>query len=243
MPDTPPATDAITVEELFTMLSFGELSNLSMSGEGNGTIAEGSQGKIIYYTNKALLELYSRYAIRSKEVIVKMIGGYTNYFLYKRYAQSRPNEDSTDPVYIIDATNPFKQDVIKVLDIYSASGWKYPLNDEENRFSLFTPYPNQIQIPMPEPDYLLSVIYQAKHPKLQYGVLSQLIYLPEVLHGALTSFIASEVFSHIGGPENTAKGAEHLAKYEAACKKAEDQDLVSTAISTTNTVFKQRGWV
>lgn len=242
-PTLPYPTDAISVAELFTKLSFGPLSNLSMGGEGSGQIAEGSQGKIINYINDGLIKLYTRFILREKEVIIRCIGGRTHYQLYKRFAESRTNTDSTDPIFIMDELDPFQQDVIKILDVYSPEGFKHPLNDEENTFSLFTPYVNVLQVPRPHEGHMLSVMYQARHRKLEYGVTSALIYLPEVLHEALVSYIAAQVFSHMNGPENTVKGAEHLGKFESSCSEIEDKDLVSTATSTTNSVFNKRGWV
>lgn len=240
-----PLTDAITVEDLFKKLSFGPLSNLSMSNEGDGTIKEDSQGKIINYLNDGLLRLYSRYNLRERELMLRMMNGYTTYHLLQRFAESRCETDppSTDPIFIMDALDPFQQDVIKVLVVRSMNGQDIPINDEEDPRSVFTPKHNIIQIPRPTGGHVLSVIYQAKHKKIEYGVLSATIYLPEVLHEALVSFIAGQVFSHMNSAESTAKGTEHLRKFEALCADVVEQDLVSTAISTSNTLFKKRGWV
>lgn len=233
------------VSELFTKLSFGPLSNLSLAGEGNGTILEGAQGKIINYANDALLRIYSKFVLREKEVIVRLIDGYTNYYLLKRFAQSRPEieEPNLDPIYIMDALNPFQEDVIKILEVRNGRGAVVPLNDAESPAAVFTPYPNMLQVPRPTPDALLGLLYQAKHKKLEYGVTGALITLPETLEEALTSYIASQVFGHMNGADNATKSQEHMARFDAICNEVTEMDLVSSSISGTGSKFRRRGFV
>ncbi len=235
----------MTVDELFTRLSFGRLSNLSIGSNGKGKIAEEGQGRIIHYANNALTRIYSRFVLSEKELTIHMMRGLTSYYLLKRFAMFRCPEDpeTKDPKYIMDLLDPFEEDVIKVISVFNSKGHELPLNDQEDPRSVFTPSPVLLQVPKVMICEALGVTYQARHRKLEPGVLSQEIILPEVLEEALYSYIAYQVYSDMNGQENSAKGQEHLAHYESVCREVEEKDLVSQTVSTTNTLFEERGFV
>jgi hypothetical protein len=235
----------LTVEKLFTLLSNGPLSNLAISDEGSGEIVETGKHRIIDHANTGLLRLHTRFLLREKEMILQMIEGITRYELLSIYGQKykADNSDSTKPVFILDRLKPYTNDLIKVLSVFDIDGMRVPLNDQEDPMSVFTPMPNLLQVPGSVDYTALSLLYQAKHDELVYDDDDVEIFLPDALQPALVSFIASEIFSHMNGIENTAKGKEHLSKFDALCKEAVDNDLVSTAISNTNTNFEKRGWI
>jgi hypothetical protein len=234
----------MNVAELFKKLSYGELSNLSLSVDGTGTIAEEHQEKVIIHANEGLLRLYSRFVLSEKDVIVEMVEGITNYHLTKRFAETNWNPEETSYPYIKDlGREPFLEDVIRILEVYDSLNCKLPLNDSERCDSLFTPQAKVLQVPHVKPGVALSVLYQAKHPPLSHENLEDEVDLPDVLHGALTAFIASKIFGNMNTQETTAKSQEFYIYYENICADAEEHDLVSTSISTTNTRFQRRGWV
>jgi hypothetical protein len=230
--------------DLFESLANGELSNLSMA-EG-GIIANPSQPKIVLYTNEALLRLYSRFRLKEEDVLLQTYEHITFYHLQPKFAVSYVPPMGTDPEpirYILDhAQEPFQGDVIRILSVFDNNGCRLPLNDDNQVFSLFTPQFNCLQVPQPKSTLTLSILYQAKHAKLT-GVLTEELFVPDILLGALTAFIAYKVFSHMNTQESTSKAQEHIANYEAICADAEDKDLVGTSVSLTNSRFDIRGWV
>ncbi len=232
---------------LFEDLSYGQLSNLALSNEGSGTILEESRPKLILYLNDALTNLYSRFTLRTKEVLIKQYKHITNYRLSMKYAMSQHEPEAEGYPYIMDLMGePFVEDVIKILAVRNSTGYKYPLNDVERPDSVFTPQYNLIQVPYPIEGMAMSVIYQAKHREMKLEELTEDepegFEIPDVLYGALKSYIAYSVFSHMNTQESSAKAQEHLALYEATCSSVEDKDLVSTSISTTEGKFEIRGW-
>lgn len=234
----------MNVSDLLTKLSIGELSNLSLSNEGDGTIVEDRQAKIISYINDGLLQLYSRFVLLEKMLIITMIEGTTSYYLLKRFAASRPaSPTNTDPIYIMDAMEPFEEDDIKILEVRDHYSRRVPLNDTMDAHSMFTPRPNMLQVPRPVPGMPLSVIYQAKHRKLEPGVMEAPVYLPEVLEEALLSYVAGKTYSHMNGQDNSAKGQEYMAKYEMHCNLVVDRDLVNNTPATTSEIFTLNGWI
>lgn len=241
------------VQDLLKRLSFGALSNLSMSSNANGTINADAQPKLITHANEGLLRLYSRFVLSEKEVLIELVDGITNYHLLKRYAETNCDETANandlfgkfarDQKYIKDGADPFLEDVIKILEVYGSDGEKLPLNDGEDKKSVFTPNPIMIQVPDPVDGELLSVLYQACHTPLEYGVLGADIMLPIVLEGALESFVAGKVFSNMNGAENSAKGSEHMNNFEAVCIDVLAKDLVNSSRYTSNTKFSDRGFI
>ena len=231
------------VEELFRQLSYGELSNLAIGGEGSGSIPLAQRPKLVSYVNDGLLQLYSRFVLKESDVIVATQEHITNYHFLKRFAASNVDPLPGDTLYIVDhADDPFQEDLIKILKVFDSEGTEYPLNDVDNPESLFTPQPNTLQIPYPIADEIVNVIYQAGHEQLPYDDLTACICLPLVLNPALKTYVAYKVYCHMNGQENAAKAAEHLTMFEAMCNQTTERDLVNSSMSNSATKFRDRGF-
>lgn len=236
------------IDELFRQLSLGELSNLSISADGSGTIKPEQHQKIILYTQTALNALYGKFLLLEKTLMLTPLAGIGRYPLLARHSiYGRPDGEISDP-YIIDTPEePFSEDVIKVLSVMDQEGRQVFLNDEGAAFSLFTPAPQVIQFPREIPSWVkilsLSLTYQAKHPQLDPENLDQDFEIPSVLETALRYHIAGSVYSHMNGDSNTAKGLEFMTKYEKEVAEVIDRDLVSQTGSSSNHRFNRNGWV
>lgn len=258
MPPSPPTNtlalpyQELTVEKLFRDLSYGELSNLWVGSEGSGTIDEAKYPQLIQYANEGMKRLHARFILLEHDVLVEQKAHITNYHLRTKYAESAGAD--VDYAYIKDVPGePFIDDVIKILRVVRADGTVFPLNDTGRADSLFTPAPTVLQVPRPLEGMAMSVHYQAYHRPLADGqdgrgikpqeVLDQWIDLPPVLHGALQSYVAAKVFSHMGGQENMVKSGEHMANYESICGEIMMTDLMSQSAHTTTDKLTERGFV
>lgn len=234
------------LNQLFRELSFGELSNLSLANEGNGSIRDQDQPRLIQFTNEALLRLYSRFTLKENDVLVELVEHITNYHLLKKFAETSAAWTDESFLYIKDLfREPFEEDVIRILSVTDSFGCRLPLNDPDNLNSAFTPQGNVLQVPNPTQGLALAVLYQAKHAPLVLSDpldLAQEIIVPDVLHSALRAYIAYQVYNGSNTQEAKTIGQEHLARYEAICGEAIDRDLVSTSQSSTNTRFHRNGW-
>ena len=236
------------IEELFRQLSLGELSNLSISADGTGTIKPEQHEKIILYTQTGLDKLYGKFLLLEKQLTITPLSGLMRYpLLAKHSIYGREPTELSDPFIIDTEGEPFEEDVVKVLSAYDQDGRTVLLNDESAGFSLFTPAPQVIQYPREIPSWVsitsLVVTYQAKHPRLLVADLDQEFDLPSVLETALRYFIAGSVYSHMNGEANTAKGLEFMAHYESSCAEVVDRDLVSQSGSAANHRFQRNGWI
>ena len=235
----------MNVQGIFSQLSTGHLSNLSISGEGSGEIVPSGRLKMTNYLNASLRKLHSRFLLREKELILQMELGRTKYALHSQHGAAHKllNPTSTYPVYILDTLSPYQNDLIKVLEVFDIAGQKIPLNDTEHPSSVFTPRFNMLQVPESVERGSLSILYQAGHEPIEVGALEAAVDIPEALLGALQFDIASQVFTHMNGPDNSMKGQEFAASFEMECSGVIDNDLVNTSISTSNSKFDNRGFV
>lgn len=213
----------MNIEELFRRLSKGELSNLSLAQGQSGSIQEDKQEKILEHTREALLRLYSQFILREEEVVIIPNGTRTRYNL--------------------------PENCIRPLEIWDAMNCPVPLNNQEDRYSVFTPAPGVLQIPLFKAGQTYSavtVVYQAAHEPI--GSLddpdsNQEIVLPLVLEAALTAYVAHLEYAGMNSQEHQQISANHLGKYNAIVQDVIDKDLVSSSRIQGNSRFERNGFV
>lgn len=229
------------VEDLFSRLSYGELSNLSIGNEGRGSIREEDIPKVTAHVNDGLLRIYSRFVLSTKQLLVEQVRHITNYHLIPKFAESSGSD--VEWPYIKDLPDEkFEGDLIRILEVKDDRG-TLPLNDTGNPHSLFTPYPQVLQVPEPRAGKPLSIEYQARHITLNNDDLEQEILIPFVLEGALQSFVAYKIFNHMNGQDNQVKSQEHLNTYDGICTDVEARDLVNATTATSHYKLEERGFV
>ena len=234
----------IKLTELFAQLSVGELSNLSMANEGDGTIAANAKPKLILHLNEALLRLYTKYVLKERDVLVEMVEHITNYHLLARFAEQHTPvlEKYT---YIKDTSQEkFKTDAIRILSVWDTNGCKLPLNDDAHEFSLFTPQANVLQVRHPQAGKCLVVYHQCRHLPVVLGdITTHDIECPDTLLGALRAYIAYLVYGNINTKEAQDTAQMHQANYERICAELTMQDILANSLSNTNVRFKLNGWI
>lgn len=232
------------VSDLFRKLSYGELSNLAIGTDGGGDILAAKKPVIVQHLNDALLRLYSRFTLREADVLIEQDALIRFYKLTSVNAVTNPAPAPGQVLFIKDSiTKPFLDDVIRIREVWGTSGKPLPLNDPDNRLSVFTPQPDVLQVPKPVAGAPLGIIYQARHPIIAGTDYEVEVTIPAVLEQALTSYIAHLVYSNMNGQENVAQAAKYLSLYETICAEVTDRDLVNSSISATNTRFAKGGWV
>lgn len=236
------------LDDILRKLSYNELASLSIGGEGSGQVQETSYPRLIDKVNDGLLEIYSRFLLSEKELLIQTLDWKSNYLLDKKYAvlDNTPNVTK----YIIDSIDyPFLGDVINILWVKNESGDELPINDPEQYASVYTPQVNCLQITHPGFNQVYFVGYKASHTLLTYDeenieeALEQEIQIPKALEIALRYKIASGIFSSMGGQDYTPKAQELEAKYVAACMEIEEQNLIGHPSMSTNVKLHRRGFI
>lgn len=231
------------LSELLSKLAKAELVNLSMSVDGE--ITEPNHQKVVDYVNEALLRLHSRFVLREDDVLIEMYEGISTYELKAQYAMSYEGDIEVHRKYIVDiGPKKFADDVIRITGAFDSLGHELELNNQLAPAGLFTPRPKVLQVTAPIPGQSLSVVYQAKHPKLVVENMDgQEIEIPEILGGALTSYVGFMAFNFLGGAENLARATTFMQLHDKICLEIEEKDGMGTNTRSHSDVFEMRGFV
>lgn len=251
--------------EMLKNLSYGPLQNLAIGEEGAGYIMETRLPSVIHNINEGLDDLHRRFLLSEKSLTMLVFDHKTDYIIDSCFSFSQSSglfdPDNLDPdgPYILDlGEEPFKDDMIKILSVFTEQGIELPVNDIHAKDSIFTPHSLKIQIPDPSQMEMLSIVYQALHPKLsleppqdevldinlgESSPFQQRIIIPNVLHSALYSYVAYKTYSNMNTQESSAKAAEHYNMYQSICQTVVEKDLVSESRPIGDVKFKKGGWV
>ena len=235
----------MNITELFSSLAYGELSNLALSGDGNGLITPAKKPQLVYFINEALIDIHTKFNLKEDTLMLRIVEGKTQYFLDKAFSSTGFDPQVADFPYIEDSVSwPFKGYVLKVLSIDSSSGCSRPINDSEHIYSVFLPKPKELQVPFFGDDEMLAVHYQALPEPVGIGVDDNAeIVLPSVLHNALRAYVASKVYGTMNTVESLTVSQMHMANYASLCSQIVEYDSLNLSTSTTSAKFHTRGWV
>lgn len=226
--------------EIFTQLTYGELSQISMGGGEAGEINEKNYDRLLSHINLGLTALYKRFPLKQGRLTVALQPGRLTYPLKAAFAVS--NTASLEPVkYILDTESPFLEDIHKVEAVKTALEYELALNDEGDALSITTPSATVLRVPLAiveasaelEEYYrteTLEVVYRANHPLLDqdtsgFDVESCEVELPYSHLEPLLYFVASRIHNPIGMVNEFNAGNNYAAKYEMACQALETANL------------------
>lgn len=249
----------MTLQDIFNALSSGELSQLSIGGKAAGVIDAQNRNKLLPHINLGLTALFKRFRLKEGELLIQLQPAKLRYVLSNEFATSQAGVSSTD-AYILDAGNPFTNDLLKVEAVLTDKGYPLPLNDAMQFYSVNTPKLNTLDVPEAIvnngndlPDKLktthLKVKYRANHTKLTYDPAYDYAYeegseleLPDAYMEALLYFVASRINNPIGMSNEFHAGNSYMMKYEQECQRLEADNL-QVDVTQTNSRLVRNGWV
>jgi len=235
------------LSEIFEYLTHGELAQMNLGGGGADEIGidPANYPKIITNINLAMVELHKRFPIKQNEIDLQLYSHITDYRLTSAFAET--NTASAEPYkYIQDyqLREPFKDDVILIRHVYDEAGDEFPLNDLNNTLSLYTPEHNILQVPFPDNENTLNVIYRAGPVKINHIGFSepekQWVNLTDQFLEPLCSYVAHRIFSSLNLGEGNAEANSYYQKFNDACDRIEELGLY-VADSNQNTHFDDFG--
>lgn len=246
------------LSEIFTQLTYGELSQLNLGGAEAGEISAANYPRIIPHVNLGLTALYKRFMLKEGRLTIALQTGRSTYPLISTYAVANRRSRETAP-FIMDTTaEPFQDDIHKVESVYTDYGYEMGLNDESDVYSCFTPSAHILRVPsavvaesfdLPEKlkTTSLTVVYRANHPPIviKEGLFDPTrieVELPYSHLEPLLLFIASRVNNPIGMTNEFHAGNSYAAKYEASCMQLEQTNL-RVDQGSQNTKLEKGGWV
>lgn len=224
-------------------LAITQLSATSAVDDDGISFHEDGLLKVLTYLNEGLTELYSKFVLSQKEVIIQRKTPFVEYYIRPEFAVSNPAEVPFK--YIRDSDNDkFDGGLLKILKVSNSYGHELYINDIDQPKSVFTPVFDCLQITdVHEEDYFF-VIYQADHNELYPEDLDkQDIILPDFLQPAIKSYVVGNYLKNMLGQNNTVLGQQYLAEYEQKCQEVMDKDLVRRSIVTSNHKLDERGFI
>lgn len=247
------------LQEIFDQLTYGELSQLSMGGGEAGVIDESNYPRVLQHINLGLTALYKRFTLKEGRIQLMFVPGQTTYAITSAFAQTN-NRSQVPNKYLFDSVAlPFKDDILKIERAYTDAGLEMDLNVNNSQYSLATPsmatirvHPDVVSRLPSLPDWLktngLGLVYRANHPKILIGngyfdPTKVLVQLPDSHLEALLLFVASRAHNPIGVTNEFNAGNNYNAKYEAECKKLENENLEVNQGGGDNERFRRRGFV
>jgi hypothetical protein len=247
------------LQEVFDQLTSGELSQVSIGGEGAGVINEANWSTVVNHLNLGLTTLYKRFALKKARLKVLIKPDVTNYILKSSYAVANKESFVAQSArYLLDsASAPFKDDILKVERVLTDAGLDLSLNKEGDEYSVITPTSTSLQVPASVvtqeadlPDWLktvnLELVYRANHPKLvvdsDFDIEEAEIELPDSHLEPLLYFVASRVNNPIGMGQEFNAGNNWFARYQAACEELENKNL-QVDQDSDNCRLRSKGWV
>jgi hypothetical protein len=234
------------LQEIFNQLTHGEFSMLSIGGQAQGEINESNYPRVVDHVNLGLTALFKRFNLKKGELKLQMQEDHLLYRLRSEFAVN--NLDSTELVrYIIDTVDaPFEDDIIKVESVVGSIFGELPLNDAAAIYSVTTPKALLLRVPEILDTQMLTLTYQANHPKLvvdaDFNPHTLEVDLPETHLEALLFYVASRVNNPIGMANEFHAGNSYAAKYEMACQELEGKGLQIDRTEQYDKI-RRNGWV
>lgn len=233
------------LSEFLRDLSLGPLADLIAFGAGDGTILEPQRPKVLVRLNDALRDLYRRFPLQLKTLIVEAVDGVHQYPLRREHAQT--SDSSQVNKFIKDSlADPFQEDVLGIEHVYDAKHCELSLNDRHDPLSLHTPAFDVLEIGYPVTGERYLVEYRAAHAPIDVMTSAPAeisVRIPTTLINALKLRVAAGVHEGAGSEGAAAKAAAYLELYEAECTRLELANQLQSSTVDTNTKFERGGWV
>ena len=245
------------LSEIFSQLTTGELSMLSIGGAEQGVIEESNHQAVLNHINLGLTYIFHRFSLKEGRLKLVLYPDMVSYKLHSQFVDS--NVESTELIkYLVDEGSPFMDDLLKVQAVMTQNGDAVALNDNKDKYSCHTPSTHVLTVPKavtnqyPDlPDYLktgyLDIVYRASHPKLEMGfgylVPEEVeVDLPYPYLEPLLYFVASRCYHPMSMSSETNQGSSYAMKLEQACQRLELTNLAVDQGASNDRLIRN-GWV
>ena len=213
----------MTVQEVLDMARFGELRNLKLGAFENEAI--------VSYINLGLIELYKRFPLSVKELVLELVETQEIYTLPAEcmWLISAYGEVPADKSYLY--TNELS------------------INNEDDPLSVNTVGWNQVQIPTAIDSAYVSLIYAAGpdiSQKVVYeatgAYLPEEIALPPQFIEALLHYIGYRAHGAMDGSIQ-AESNTHYMRFDAACKRIKTEGMLTNDNLDMGYRLSDRGYI
>ena len=188
-----------------------ELKNLSAKDKSDDVIVD--------YINIALIALYTRFQMKTEEVVLNLK---TNKTVYKL--------DGSDVDVYKDGVLMVYPNIMKVVKAFDERG-KISINKDEDPLSIYTISYDSIQVPFAKTGEHIGLIYTAGPDEVEFvdsgdgTAVDTNVPIPPQMLEAMLHHIGYSAHGSVDGNVQ-AENTTHLTRFEAACNKLEALGLV-----------------
>ncbi len=205
-----------------------DIINTAKLSELSGTASKDNDAAIVSYINMGMLELYTRFQLKTEEYVINLVDNQTFYEM---------------PANFMIATEAFGETEANKYDDVK----RIPINNSEcpNDSVFFVDW-NTVQIPGSQTGAAISIIYVAKPEPITLAQATDgttELELPDTLIDALLSYLGYRAHLGIRGEAQSENDA-HWARFQRNCDIAIDRGVVmlpDTLAMTTR--VRDRGFV
>lgn len=242
------------LQEILDQLTTGELAQVYVGDpEADGFLTDEKRMALIRHINAALTTLHRRFAIRERRLTVTLQPETFTYVLDSKYAAS--NSRSSEPVkYLADLSDPFKDDLIQIEQVFDDAGDPLPLNNPRKLNSVRTPNHKTLVLPdrvegLAHPldtSATLELVYRGNFQLDEFDLVYPddmvEVELPPMYLEPLLYYVASRVMTPMGAIDGVHAGNDFMARYEAVCQRLKHEGYETTE-TDGGYGFERAGWV
>ena len=217
------------LRHIIDSVKYGELTNISWDSPNRIPA-------IICFINQGLTDLYTRFPLLEKQVIIQQYPQISIYKLTRDFARTNHKSEQLHK-YILDTPfEPFTEDILQVTGVYTEEGLPIPLNDTTNPKSFFLPSYNTIQIPNANENEATFITYKAKHNYIEQTTedLDQEVEVPPCLAEALYAYLGYKCLVSMGSADTVQLAQLYLQRYEQLCSGTNINNTLGNLVVPTN---------
>jgi hypothetical protein len=227
--------------DFFQQLSYGELSNLSISGEGSGEIIESERNKLVSSINGALMVLNQR--LSYKKGYVKFATNGTQH-LYRLEPGAgfltEPLDERLHKIVAVnrldDHTTPYHSEAADVLLNARNTQEHTPVATILGSDSL------HFKTPRDGEQFVAEVRFVPRKLSLPAD-LAEEIDLPPLLEPLLETLVAARVYSGMNGELTLGKSQMYLSQFEQSVALITAEDLMAETETDERDRLREAGFV
>jgi hypothetical protein len=211
----------MTVADVIEYAKYGELAQLGvvigLKSTDSAEVVE-AEKQILSYINLGLVELYKRFDLSTKEVVIPLLDNVTIYTITDAYYNN-------------------------VYAVYGEDGKELALNNQDDPLSVLTPSYNTVQVPNPITGTSIYVIYSASPTALVWATpLSSItVPLPSSMLEALLHYVGYRAHGAMNGNVD-AENNTHYMRFDASCNKLKEIGMFTDDALTSGTKLEDKGW-
>lgn len=215
-------------------MTLQQVIDLAKTGELKNSAVKDDTAAILGYINLGLVELYKRFQLDVKELVITM---------------GRDGNIADPYVMINDTTYQMPSDFLYLVAAYDevprdsvALTAPIQINNENNIMGVNMISWNKIQIPAFELDAHISLIYTPSPKYYSISELTEELPIPVQLVESLLAYIGYRAFASISANPQNDVGNVYYARFENSCETVKQFGILTAEDTDMKMKFKSRGF-